>query len=43
MQRNQEESLDDIQFKLNKINQVTAHLKATNEFKPNLFSFKQTE
>ena len=35
MQR-QEESLKEIQSKLNEINQVKIDLKATNEFKPNL-------
>jgi hypothetical protein len=36
MQQRQEESLKEIQSKLNEINQVQVDLKATNEFKPNL-------
>jgi hypothetical protein len=41
MQRKQEESLNDIQFKLNEMNQVKEFLEATNEFKPNLSSLNQ--
>jgi hypothetical protein len=36
LQQRQEESLKEIQSKLNEINQVNVDLKATNEFKPNL-------
>jgi hypothetical protein len=43
MQQTQKESLNDIQLKLNQMNQVEDHLKATNEFKPNLSSFNQEE
>jgi hypothetical protein len=43
IQQKQEESLKDIQFKINQMNQIEGDLKATNEFKPNLFPFKQTE
>ena len=43
IQRKQEESLNDIQLKLNEIKEVNYHLKATNEFKPNLFSLNQNE
>jgi hypothetical protein len=41
MQRKQEESLNEIQFKLNEMNQVRDDLKETNEFKLNLSSFNQ--
>jgi hypothetical protein len=37
----EEESLKDIQFILNEMNQVKANQMATNEFKPNLSSFNQ--
>jgi len=43
MQHKQEESLKDIQLKLNEIKQVKDNLEATNFFKPNLSSFNQTE
>jgi hypothetical protein len=43
MQRKQDESLKDIKFKLNQMNQVKDELKATNEFKPNLSLFDQNE
>jgi hypothetical protein len=36
LQQRQEESLKEIQLKLNEINQVKVDLKATNEFEPNL-------
>ena len=41
MQREQEESLNEIQFKLNEMNRVKDNLMATNEFKPNLSLFDQ--
>jgi hypothetical protein len=41
MQQKQEESLRDIQSKLNEMNQVNDNLEATNEFKPNLSSLNQ--
>jgi hypothetical protein len=41
MQQKQDESLRDIQFKLNEMNQVRDDLKASNEFGPNLSSFNQ--
>jgi hypothetical protein len=41
MQQKQEESLRDIQSKLNEMNQVSDNLEATNEFKPNLSSLNQ--
>jgi hypothetical protein len=41
MQRKQEESLKDIQMKLNEINRVKIHLKATNHFEPNPSLLKQ--
>ena len=40
MQQRQEESLKEIQSKLNEINQVQVDLKATNEFEPNLTLLK---
>ncbi len=43
MTQKQEESLDEIQLKLNEMNQVKDNLKATNKFKPNLSSFNQEE
>jgi hypothetical protein len=43
MQRKQEKSLNYIQCKLNEINQVKDNLKATNYFKPKLFSFDQND
>ena len=43
MQRKQELSLNDIQLKLNKIKEVNYHLKATNEFMPNLSLLNQNE
>jgi hypothetical protein len=41
LQQIQEESLKEIQSKLNKINQVKVDLKATNEFEPNLTLLNQ--
>jgi hypothetical protein len=41
MQQKQEESLKEIQSKLNEINQVQVDLKATNEFEPNLTLLNQ--
>ena len=41
MQQRQEESLKDIQLKLNEMNQVQDYLNVTNDFKPNLSSFNQ--
>jgi hypothetical protein len=38
MQLQQEKDINDITLKLNEISQVKVHLKATNEFKPNLTS-----
>jgi hypothetical protein len=43
MQRKQQESLNDIQLKLNEIKEVNYHLKATNEFMPNLSLLNQNE
>jgi hypothetical protein len=43
MQRKQEESLSDIQLKLNEMSQVKVDLMATNYFKPNLSMFDQEE
>jgi hypothetical protein len=43
MQRKQEESLKDIQLKLNEIKEVNYQLKTTNEFKPKFSSFDQNE
>jgi hypothetical protein len=43
MQRNQDESLKEIQVKLNQMNQVKDHLKASNGFKPNLSLLNQEE
>ena len=43
MQSKQEESLNEIQFKLDEINQVKVHLEATNYFIPNLSPFNQNE
>jgi hypothetical protein len=43
MRTKQEESLKDIQVKLNEINQIKDDLKATNEFKPNSSSFNQKD
>ena len=43
MQQKQEASLNEIQSKLNEMNQVKDILKATNKFKPNLSVFNQTE
>jgi hypothetical protein len=42
-QRKQEESLKDIQIKLNQMSKIKDDLKATNGFKPNLSSFNQEE
>ena len=39
LQQNQDESLNDIQLKLNQMNQVNDDLKATNSFQPNKSSF----
>jgi hypothetical protein len=41
MQRKQEESVKDIQSKLNETKEVNSYLKATNHFKPNLSLFNQ--
>jgi hypothetical protein len=41
LQQRQEESLKEIQSKLNEINQVKVDLKATNEFEPNLTLLNQ--
>jgi hypothetical protein len=43
MQQKQEESMRDIQSKLNEMNQVKDNLEAANKFKPNLSSFSQEE
>jgi hypothetical protein len=43
MQQKQDESLRDIQLKLNDMNQVRDDLKASNEFRPNLSSYNQNE
>jgi len=43
IQQNQEDSLKDIQIKLNQMNQVNDQLKATNVFKPNLSLLNQEE
>jgi hypothetical protein len=43
IQQKHEESLKEIQFKLNQMHQVKDDLKATNDFKPNLSSFQQNE
>jgi hypothetical protein len=43
MQQKQEESLKEIQVKLNQMNQVKDHLTATNYFLPNLSAFNQEE
>jgi hypothetical protein len=43
LQQKQEESLFEIQFKLNQINRVKDNLDATNNFKPNFSPFNQEE
>ena len=43
MQQKQEESLNEIQFKLNQMTIVKDNLIATNKFKPNLSAFNQEE
>ncbi len=43
MQQNQKESLKEIQLKLNQINLVKVHLKATNFFVPNSNAFNPKE
>jgi hypothetical protein len=43
MQQKQKESLNEIQLKLNEMNQVKVHLKVTNHFKPNPFLLNQNE
>ncbi len=43
MQQKQEESLKEIQMKLNEMNQVKDHLKATNYFLPTFSTFNQEE
>ena len=43
MQRKQEESLSEIQLKLEEMKQVKVHLKASNEFQSNLTSYNQQE
>ncbi len=39
LQQSQDESLNDIQLKLNQMNQIKDDLKATNSFQPNKSSF----
>ncbi len=41
--RMQEESLNEIQFKLNEMTKIKENLKATNKFKPNVFLFNLEE
>jgi hypothetical protein len=41
MQQKQEESLNEIRFKLNEMTKIKENLKITNEFRPN-FSFQET-
>ena len=41
IQRKQEESMKDIQLKLNQMAKIKSDLKATNKFKPNLSPFNQ--
>ncbi len=43
MQQKQEQSLNEIQIKLNEMNQVKDHLTATNYFLPTFSSFNQEE
>jgi hypothetical protein len=43
MQKKQQESLNNLQLKLDEINQVKDNLKGTNEFKPNLSFLNQNE
>jgi len=43
MQRKQEESLNDIQLKLNETKEVKDDLKSNNAFKPNLSLFNQND
>jgi hypothetical protein len=43
MQKKQEKSLKDIQLKFNEIKELKDYLKASNEFKSNLFLFNQNE
>jgi len=43
LRNKQEESLNDIQFKLNELTNIKDNLKATNGFKPNLSAFNQEE
>jgi hypothetical protein len=43
MKQKQEESLKDIQLKLDEMNQVKDDLKASNQFKPNLIPFNQNK
>ena len=43
MQQKQEESLNDIQIKLNQMSKIKDNLKATNEFKSNSTSFNQND
>jgi hypothetical protein len=43
MQQKQEDSLKDIQLKLNEMSKIKDDLMKTNEFKPNLSSFNQEE
>jgi hypothetical protein len=42
-QQKQDESLNEIQFKLDEMNRVKDNLEATNEFKPNLSLFNQKD
>ena len=43
MQRKQEESLNEIQLRLNEMKQVKDHLKATNDFQSNVSQFNQSD
>jgi hypothetical protein len=43
MQQRQEESLSDIQLKLDEMAKINDNLKETNQFKPNLYLFNQNE
>ena len=43
MQRKQEESLNEIQLRLNEMKQVKYHLKATNDFQSNVSQFNQSD
>jgi hypothetical protein len=43
IKKKHDESLNDIQFKLNELTNIKDNLKAANDFKPNLSSFDQEE